>query len=133
MLTMLKTGVLHRTDTRDLQSYIKFMIRIEVSSWRELAEAELIDKNAKPYYLPTEEMERLYLSNGGFKPSAPFQSCAKCRHNLIDEPAKNKSFVRDNKRVQLPVGEDFHYGGKFSSGQVSVPQGQKGQSYNEGP
>jgi len=31
------------------------------------------------------------------------------------------------------MGDEFHYGGKFSSGQGSVPQGQKGQSYNEGP
>ena len=65
--TMLKTGVLRRTEKHDLQSYLKFMIRIEASSRRELAEANLIDKNAKPYNLPTEEMERLYLSNGGFK------------------------------------------------------------------
>jgi hypothetical protein len=40
------------------------MIRIEASSRRELAKADLIDKNAKPYNLPTEEMERLYLCNG---------------------------------------------------------------------
>ena len=70
MSTMLKTGVLRRTEKHDLQSYLKFMIRIEASSRRELAEADLIDKNAKPYNLPTEEMERLYLSNGGFKPPA---------------------------------------------------------------
>ena len=31
----------------------------------------------------------------------PFLSCAKCGHNIVDEPAKNKSVVRDNKRVQL--------------------------------
>jgi len=77
------------------------MIRIEASSQRELAKADLIDKNAKPYNLPTEEMERLYFCNGEFKPPAPFQSCAKCGHNLVDEPAKNKYVVRDNKRVQL--------------------------------
>jgi len=59
MSTMLKTGVLCRTEKHDLQSYLKFMIRIEASSWRELAKADLIDKNAKPYNLPTEEMERL--------------------------------------------------------------------------
>ena len=101
MSTMMKTGVLRRTEKHDLQSYLEFMIRIEASSWRELAEADLIDKNTKPYNLPTEEMERLYLSNGGFKPPVPFLLCAKCVHNLIDEPAKNKSVVRDNKRVQL--------------------------------
>ena len=27
--------------------------------------------------------------------------CTNCGHNLVDEPAKNKSVVRDNKRVQL--------------------------------
>jgi hypothetical protein len=70
MSTMMKTGVLRRTEKHDLQSYLEFMIRIEASSRRELAEADLIDKNAKPYNLPTEEMERLYLSNGGFKPPA---------------------------------------------------------------
>ena len=79
----------------------ELMIQIEASSQRELAKADLIDKKAKPYNLPTEEMERLYLCNGEFKPLAPFQSCAKCGRNLIDEPAKNKSVVRDNKRVQL--------------------------------
>ncbi len=99
MSTMLKTEVLRRTEKHDLQSYLEFMIRIEASSRQELAEADLIDKNAKSYNLPTEEMERLYLCNGGFKPPAPFQSCVKCRHNLVDEPAK--SVVRDNKRVQL--------------------------------
>jgi hypothetical protein len=99
--TMLKTGVLSRTEKHDLQSYLEFMIWIEASSRRELAEADLIDKNAKPYNLPTEEMERTYLCSGGFKPPAPFQLCAKCGHNLLDEPAKNKSVVRDNKRVQL--------------------------------
>ncbi len=31
------------------------------------------------------------------------------------------------------MGEKIHYGGKFSSGQGSVPQGQKVQSYNKGP
>ena len=59
MSAVLKTGVLRRTEKHDLQSYLKFMIRIEASSRRELAEADLIDKNAKPYNLPTEEMERL--------------------------------------------------------------------------
>jgi len=83
----------------DLQSYLEFMIRIEASSRRELAEADLIDKNAKPYNLPTEEMERLYMSNGRFKPPAKFQTCVKCGHNLVDEPAQNKSAVRENKRV----------------------------------
>ncbi len=85
MSTMLKTGVLRRMEKHDLQSYLEFIIRIEASSPRELAEADLIDKNAKPYNLPTEEMERLYLSNGGFKPPAPFLSCAKCGHNLVNE------------------------------------------------
>jgi hypothetical protein len=101
MSTMLKTRVLRRTEKHDLQSYLKFMIWIEASSWRELAKADLIDKNAKPYNLPTEEMERLYLSNGRFKPPAPFLLCAKCGHNLVDKPAKNESAVRDNKRVHL--------------------------------
>ena len=32
MSTMLKTGVLRRTEKHDLQSYLEFMIRIEVSS-----------------------------------------------------------------------------------------------------
>ena len=75
------------------------MIRIEASSRRELAEADLIDKNSKPYNLPTEEMERLYMSNGGFKPPAHFQTCVKCGHNLVDEPAQNKSAMRDNKNT----------------------------------
>jgi hypothetical protein len=114
MSTMLKTGVLHRTEKHDLQSYHEYMIRIEASSRRELAEADLIDRNAKPYNLPTEEMERLYLCNGGFKPPAPFQLCAKCGHNLVDEPAKNKSVVRDNKRVQLQCEKNSTTKGKFS-------------------
>ena len=59
MSTMLKTGVLCRTEKHDLQSYLKFMIPIEASSRRELAEADLIVKNIKPCNLPTEEMERL--------------------------------------------------------------------------
>ena len=67
MSAVLKTGVISRTEKHDLQSYLEFMIRIEASSRRELADADLIDKNSKPYNLPTEEMERLYLSNGGFK------------------------------------------------------------------
>ena len=77
MSTMLKTRVIRRRKKHDIQSYVEFMIRIEASSWWELAEADLTDKNAKPYNLPTEEMERLYLSNGGFKPPVPFLSCAK--------------------------------------------------------
>ena len=101
MSTMLKTGVLRRMEKHDLQSYLKCMIRIEASSRQELADADLIDKNTKPYNLPTEEMERLYLCNGRLTPPAPFQSCVKCGHNLVDEPAKNKYVVRDNKRVQL--------------------------------
>jgi hypothetical protein len=53
MSTMLKTGVLRRTEKHhDLQSYLEFMIRIEALNRRELAEADLIDKNAKPYNLP---------------------------------------------------------------------------------
>jgi hypothetical protein len=46
MSTMLKTGVLRRTEKHDLQSYLEFMIWIETSSRRELAEADPIDKNA---------------------------------------------------------------------------------------
>ena len=106
MSTVLKTRVLCRTEKHDLQSYLEFMIRIEASSRRELATADLIDKNAKPYNLPTEEMERLYMSNGGFKPPAQFQTCVKCGHSLVDEPAQNKSAVRDNKRVQLQWEKD---------------------------
>ena len=106
MSTVLKTRVLCRTEKHDLQSYLEFMIRIEASSRRELATADLIDKNAKPYNLPTEEMERLYMSNGGFKPPAQFQMCVKCGHSLVDEPAQNKSAVRDNKRVQLQWEKD---------------------------
>ena len=70
MSTMLKTRVLRRTEKHDLQSYLEFMIPIEALSWRELDEADLIDKYAKPYNLLTEEIERLYLRNGGFKPPA---------------------------------------------------------------
>ena len=80
MSSMLKTVILRRTEKHVLQSYLEFMIRIEASSRQELAEADLIDKNTKPNNLPTEEMERLCLCNGGSKPPAPFQSCAKCGH-----------------------------------------------------
>ena len=114
--TMLKTRVLCRTEKHDLQSYREIMIQIEASSWRELAEADLIDKNAKPYNLPTEEMERLCLCSGRFKPPAPFQSCAKCGHNLVDEPAKNKSVVMDNKRVQLQWEKNTTTVAKFLEG-----------------
>ena len=98
MSAVLKTGVLRRRG-----HYLEFMIWIEASSRREMAQADLIDKNAKPYNynLPTEEMERIYMSNGGFKPPAQFQTCVKCGHNLVDKPAQNKSAMRDNKRVQL--------------------------------
>jgi hypothetical protein len=71
-----------------------------------LAEADLIDKNPKPYNLPTEEMERLYLSKGRFKPPVPFLLCAKCGHNLVDKPAKNKSAVRIYTKVQLQWEKD---------------------------
>ena len=80
MSSMLKTVILRRTEKHVLQSYLEFMIRIEASSRQELAEADLIDKNTKPNNLPTEEMERLCLCNGGSKPPAPFQSCVKCGH-----------------------------------------------------
>jgi hypothetical protein len=50
--TMLKTGVLRRTEKHDLQSYLKFMIRIEASSRRELAEAHLIDKKRQAIQSP---------------------------------------------------------------------------------
>ena len=106
MSTVLKTGVLRRTEKHDLHSYLEFMIRIEASSRRELADADLIDKNSKSYNHPTEEMERLYMSNGGFKPLAQFQTCVKCGHNLVDKPAQNKSAMRDNKRVQLQWEKD---------------------------
>ncbi len=98
---MLKTVILRRTEKHVLQSYLEFMIRIEALSRQELAEADLIDKNTKPNNLPTEEMERLCLCNGGSKPPAPFNRVQSADTNLVDEPAKNKSVVRDNKRVQL--------------------------------
>jgi hypothetical protein len=133
MSTMLKTGVLRRTEKHDPQSYLKFMIQIEASSWRELAEADLIDKNSKPYNLPTEEMERLYLSNGGFKPPAPFLLCAKCVHNLIDEPAKNKSVVRDNKRVQLQWEMNSTTVANFLQGKGVSLKDKKGNSITKVP
>ena len=110
------------------------MIRIEASSWRELAEApDLIDKNSKPYNLPIEEMERLYLSNGGFKPPAPFLLCAKCVHNLIDEPAKNKSVVRDNKRVQLQWEMNSTTVANFLQGKGVSLKDKKGNSITKVP
>jgi hypothetical protein len=126
MSAVLKTGVLRRTEKHDLQSYLKFMIRIEASSRRELAEADLIDKNAKPYNLPTEEMERLYMSNGGFKPPAQFQTCVKCGHNLVDEPAQNKTAVRDNKRVQLQWEKDSTTATNFLQGKGVSLKDKKG-------
>jgi hypothetical protein len=131
---MVKTGVLRRMEKHDLQSYLEFMIRIEVSSWQEVAETDQINKNSKPFNLPTDEMERLYLSNGEFKPSAPFLLCAKCGHNLVDKPAKNKSAVRHNKRVQLQWEDDSRTVGNFlqGRGEPLKAQGQKG-NHNEGP
>ena len=51
-------------------------------------------------------MERLYLSKGRFKPPVPFLLCAKCGHNLVDKPAKNKSAVRIYTKVQLQWEKD---------------------------
>jgi hypothetical protein len=133
MSTMMKTGVLRRTEKHDLQSYLEFMIRIEALSRRELAEADLIDKNTKPYNLPTEEMERLYLSNGGFKPPAPFLLSAKCGHNLVDEPAKNKSVVRDNKRVQLQWEKNFTTVANFLQGKGVSLKDKKGNPTTKVP
>jgi hypothetical protein len=61
------------------------MVWHEASSRRKLAEADEIDKNSKLYSMPTDELERLYLCGGAFKPLEQFQSCAKCDHNLVDK------------------------------------------------
>ena len=126
MSTVLKTGVLRRTEKHDLHSYLEFMIRIEASSRRELADADLIDKNSKPYNHPTEEMERLYMSNGGFKPPAQFQTCVKCGHNLVDEPAQNKSAMRENKRIQLQWEKDCNTVSNFLQGKGDSLKDKKG-------
>ncbi len=65
---VLRKGVLHQTEKHNLKSYIEFMVWLEASSWQGLAEADEIDKNLKLYSMPTDEMERLYLCNWGFKP-----------------------------------------------------------------
>jgi hypothetical protein len=97
-----------------------------------LAEADLIDKNSKPYNLPTEEMEKLYMSSGGFKPPAQFQTCVKCGHNLVDEPAQNKSAMRDNKRVQLQWEKDCNTVSNFLQGKGVSLRAKKRQTYNKG-
>ena len=126
MSTMLKTGVLRRMEKHDLQSYLKFMSRIKAPSPRELAKADQVNKYSKPYNLPTDEMERLYLSNGGFKPSALFLLCPKCKHKLVDKPAKNKSVVRHNKRVQLQWEEDSRTVEDFLQGRGEPLKDKKG-------
>jgi hypothetical protein len=92
------------------------MVWLEASSRQELAEADEINKNFKLYSMPTDEMERLYLCGGAFKSTEQFQPCAKCGHNLVDKPAKNKSTMRHNKRIQLQWEEDSRKVADFLQG-----------------
>ena len=133
MSAMLKTRVLRRTEKHDLQSYLEFMIRIKASSRRELAEADQINKNSKPYNLPMDEMARHYLSNGIYKPSTPFLLCAECRHILIDKPAKNYSAVRHNKRVQLQWEDDCRMVENFLQGRGEPLKDKKGNPITKIP
>jgi hypothetical protein len=131
---VLKKGVLRQTEKHDLQSsYIEFMVRLEASSRRELAEADEIDNNLKPYSMLTDKMERLYLCNGMFKPPEQFQFCAKCGHNLVDEPAKNKSTVRHNKRIQIQWEEDSRKVADFLQGKGEARMDKKGNPTTKVP
>jgi hypothetical protein len=78
-------------------------------------------------------MERLYLSNGIFKPSTLFLLCEKCGHNLVNMPAKNKSVVRHNKRVQLQWEDDSRTVENFLQGRGEPLKDKKGNPITKIP
>jgi hypothetical protein len=83
--------------------------------------------------MPTDEIERPYLCSGSFKPPEQFQPCAKCGHNLVDVPAKNKSTVRHNKRIQLQWEEDSRKVAGFLWGNSEALMDKKGNPTTKVP
>jgi hypothetical protein len=74
---------------------------IEKSCHRELAEADIEDRNTKPIKIFPRERERNFKELRGFGVNTlRFPGCAKCGHTFIDEPHSNNAKVKQSSELQ---------------------------------
>jgi hypothetical protein len=97
-----------REARHDLQQYLDLLTKIKAVAKREISEANEQDKTSKSFKLPSQAMERMYLTDCGSKPPLQFSICARCGYSILDEPPFNKNYAWANKVVVEKWEVDNH-------------------------